>query len=72
MILAILGELLAVKQITLNVWVEEYFRKMEHVVSQEAQRINCLAIYNLLPHFNAALISALLSEVGRHTFSILD
>jgi len=66
--LTILSELLAVKQISINFWVEEYFRKMEHVVSQEGQRINCLAIYNILPHLNGPLIGALLPEVGRLTF----
>ena len=70
--MAILSELLNQKQISLNVWVEEYFKKMDYIVSQEAQRINCLAIYNLLPNFPAGLISVVLPEVGRNTFHILE
>lgn len=31
--LAILSELLTQKQISLNVWVEEYFKKMDYIVS---------------------------------------
>jgi hypothetical protein len=70
--LVILSELLTQKQISLNFWVEEYFKKMDYIVSQEAQRINCLAIYNLLPNFPPPLLSAVLPEVGRNTFHILE
>lgn len=31
--LVILSELLTQKQISLNVWVEEYFKKMDYIVS---------------------------------------
>lgn len=34
--LAILGEILVQKQLSLQTWVEEYFKKMDYIVSQEA------------------------------------
>lgn len=45
---------------------------MDFIVSQEASRINCLAIYNLLPHFPAQLVKVVLPEIGRITFTMLE
>jgi hypothetical protein len=64
----ILGELLAQKQISINIWMEEYIKKMDYIFSQEALRINCLAIYNLLPNLPGSLVSLVLPEIGRLTF----
>jgi hypothetical protein len=53
-------------------FVEAWFSKMDFLVSQEARRINLLAIYNLLPYFSAELVQRTFQQVGQLTFSQLD
>lgn len=36
--------------LSLQQFVEEWIKKMDHLVSSEAARINVLAAYNMLPH----------------------
>ena len=68
----ILIELMTAKGLQLHTFVEEWIKKMDFILSQEASRINCLAIYNLLPFFPAPLIKVILPEVGRVTFGMLE
>ena len=67
-----LGSLLVAKNLTLADWVFEWIKKMDLLVSQEASRINCIAIFCLLPHMPADLARTVLPEVGRLTFAILE
>jgi len=45
---------------------------MDYIFLQEALRINCLAMYNLLPNLPAPLINLVLPEMARLTFKILE
>lgn len=45
---------------------------MDSILSQESLQINCLAVYNVLPHMPADLVLLALPEIGRHTFSMLE
>jgi hypothetical protein len=45
---------------------------MDLITSQEAIRINSLALYYLLPHMPADLVRLVLPEVSRITFSMLE
>jgi hypothetical protein len=41
---------------------------MDLITSQEAIRINCLALYYLLPHMPGDLVRLVMPEVSRITF----
>jgi hypothetical protein len=51
--MAILSEVLQSKSIQVHTWVEQWIRKTDFLVSQEAKRIACLAVYTLLPYLPA-------------------
>ncbi len=67
-----LAELLVAKNLQLADWVREWIKKMDFLVSQESIRVNCLALYCLLPHMPAELVRALLPQIGNLTFSLLE
>lgn len=67
-----LAELLVAKNLQLADWVREWIKKMDFLVSQESIRVNCLALYCLLPHMPAELVRALLPQIGSLTFNLLE
>ncbi len=69
--MVILQELMAARGLQLHTFVQEWIKKMDMILSQEANRINCLAIYNFLPYLNAQLVKLVLPEVARLTFGML-
>jgi hypothetical protein len=69
---SVIEPLCASKGISFGHFVEAWFNKMEMIVSQESRRINLVAIYNLLPYYNAELLQKWFGEIGRLTFTILE
>jgi len=53
-------------------FVQAWFKKMDFITSRESLRINLIAIYTLLPHFSAEMLTKWFPEIGRHTFGQLD
>lgn len=45
---------------------------MDFMVSQEARRINLVAIYTMLPLFTADMVQKYMHDIGRLTFGQLD
>jgi hypothetical protein len=50
-------------------FVKSWIPKMELIVSQEARRVNLLALYSLIPFFSAELIQQEMNEIAKLTFS---
>ena len=69
---SILEPLCLQKGIGFGQFVEAWFSKMELIVSQEARRINLIALYSLVPYFSGDLLQRSFGEIGRMTFSILE
>ena len=57
---------------TFQQFVGSWIKKMDMITSRESLRINLIAIYMLIPHFNTDLLALFFGELGRHTFSQLD
>ena len=57
---------------TFEQFIEGWLTKMDMIVSQEANRINCLACYNLVPHFSEQVLKAALPEISKYTFTMLE
>lgn len=53
-------------------WVDQWIRKTDFLVSQEAKRIACLALYTLLPYLPAQIIRLALPELARLTVPLLE
>jgi hypothetical protein len=53
---------------TMHQFFQSWFKKMEFITSRESLRINLIAIYMMIPHFNQALLSQFFSDIGRLTF----
>lgn len=45
---------------------------MDYITSRDSLRINLIAIYMMIPHFNQALMQQFFSDIGRLTFVQLD
>ena len=45
---------------------------MDFIVSQDTRRINILAMYELLPFFNAELLKTQFPEFARYSFTLLE
>lgn len=60
------------ESLTFEVFVSEWFKRMDFITSRESLRINLVAIYTLLPHFSVELLKQYFGEVGKLTFNQLD
>jgi len=58
--------------LTFSHFLAAWFKKMDFITSRESLRINLIAIYTLLPVFNAEQIALFFGDIGRLTFSQLD
>lgn len=63
---------LSQRGISFDLWVARWIEKMDFIVSQDSRRINILALYELLPHFNVELVNKWFPEIGRLSFGTLE